>query len=142
MTGCQGPQCFDYLHKYFLSGRCKCPAGLSGKLCDVIEWKNSRDVMMEEDKTGCPIQPCLNGGTCLETGVCSCKIGTRGKFCQDIDPMIEREKFVLKFFLSCLSNDIRVVGICDIEIEQKIYSQKKQNGTKLSVDKKVELNFN
>jgi len=28
------------------------------------------------------------------------------------------------------------LGICDIEIEQNFHSQMKQNGTKLSVDKK------
>ena len=55
------------------------------------------DSSFDEDKTGCLIEPCLNGGTCLKTGLCSCKIGTRGKFCQDIDPLIERKLRYIKF---------------------------------------------
>ena len=71
--------------------------GYSGKLCDAIDWQQeTRDEKMmsafdEDRRTPCPDEPCLNGGTCLETGVCSCKIGTRGRHCQDIDPMIERK---------------------------------------------------
>ena len=60
---------------------CRCPAGTSGDLCEVVE----------PPPNACDPNPCFNGGTCNDLGngafSCTCPAGTAGEVCQvDTDP--------------------------------------------------------
>ncbi len=59
---------------------CRCPAGTSGDLCEIIA---------EPDV--CAPNPCFNGGSCNDLGggtfSCTCPAGTSGELCQvNVDP--------------------------------------------------------
>ena len=72
------------------SFRCRCPAGFTGRLCQV----NETSKLPPELRTGCTLVPCKNGATCRTASrirpsgvasshfVCVCPPGVKGRLCE------------------------------------------------------------